>query len=163
MHRNTLAFTWGKFEIPHMGHMKIIGELTQYPNHMVFCSPSKNHHVSDGMKLAIIKDAFKCPVMMMPKFSDVVQYIKNNGYREAILFIGEDRFDDFKRMLKVFSNEIENEVRFTVNMIDRDISDISSSKMRNFIKNDDVSNFYSHLPSHITIGTANFLLRHNKS
>jgi nicotinic acid mononucleotide adenylyltransferase len=154
-----LVFTWGKFEIPHVGHMRIINAMFAYDyDRIVFCSPSKTQFISNSCKSEILKECFHCPVIVKQKFSDVVKYIAEQEYADATMVIGQDRFDDFSRMLHTFSAEYKHKTKFHVHCLDRTIFDMSSTEMRNFIDTGNEVDFYTNLPENITLKSARKLI-----
>ena len=163
-----LIFTWGKFQPPHVGHMKIVNMVKQLAeenecDYSIFTPLSKDYPLTNEEKILVLRKAFGEFSFVFPKFSDVIDFIVDCEYESAIMVIGEDRLADFQRMLPVF----EKEARFPVSLKvisggkrDKEatgIEGMSSTKMRNYAKTGKKYLFRDNLPSTLSGWWCEFL------
>lgn len=149
-----LFFAWGKFHPPHNGHKKIIDivrelALAEHANTALFTSPAIE--MTKQEKQAMLHDSFEIRVHVKDKFSDVFDYITKTGYHEATLVIGQDRHTDFQRMMKSYADHAPVPIKTHVVMggLRRDsdcIEGLSSTKMRQFVKDGDKASFIKNSP-----------------
>ena len=155
-----LIFTWGKFQPPHKGHMKIIDMVKQLAQeneceYSIFTSHPKNYPLSSVEKILMLRQAFGSDTFIFTKFADVINYIVDSEYESALMVIGEDRLDDFQRMLPIYAAESPFPIKLSaISGGKRDkeakgIEGMSSTKMRRFAETGDFPSFRDNLPETI--------------
>lgn len=164
-----IIFTFGRFNPPTIGHEKLINkikELGQGKEVQVFMSQtqdSKKNPLSFSEKLKFMKQAFKGIKISTDKKLkspfDVLEMLSDGGYKDVTMVVGSDRVDNFKGQVAPYlspgkSIYLEFDNFEVVSAGDRDpdaddASGISASKLREFVAEDDFTNFKKGVPKGI--------------
>lgn len=137
----TAVFTFGRFNPVTSGHLVNIDKVFDLPgDHFIYVShteDSDKNPLSPSFKIKVLKsarpkysDSFKVSDHKMYSPVQISEYLKNKGYDKVIFVIGQDRLNEFKKVLSPL-DYVE-----VVSSGKRD-EDISGTKLRGFaIKND---------------------------
>ena len=145
------AFTIGRFQPLTSGHMKMINELKKFKNAYIFIvkgkktskDKDKNPFDIDLQKEMIKKVAPKIDVIEIPSgfFVDEIEKLPEN---EFYLLCGSDRVKGYERMLSYLENKKVNILEIL-----RSNEDISATKVRQALKNDNKKEFEKMTPKEI--------------
>jgi len=112
----TVAFTFGRFNPPTKGHMKVVDvlEIQNADNYMIFLShsykPPKNPLPYDK-KFEWFKKSLKPEQRKylikgdQRTIIDIAMYLKEKGFNKVILVLGEDRAKELGDMLKNYNGK----------------------------------------------------------
>ncbi len=166
--RKTIAFTFGRFNPPTVGHQKLIQKVASVRANTfkIFLSRSndpRKNPLSPRTKLAHMK-------AMFPRFArnieinstnmilDIASKLYRQGYTEIFMVVGSDRVREFETILNKY-NDIKSRHGYynfdNINVLsagERDpdaegVSGMSASKMRDAASKDDLSTFKKGLPA----------------
>jgi len=166
--RKTIAFTFGRFNPPTVGHQKLIQKVASVRANTfkIFLSRSndpRKNPLSPRTKLAHMK-------AMFPRFArnieinstnmilDIASKLYKQGYTEIFMVVGSDRVREFETILNKY-NDIKSRHGYynfdNINVLsagERDpdaegVSGMSASKMRDAASKDDLSTFKKGLPA----------------
>jgi len=143
------AFTLGRFQPLTLGHMKMIDELKKFKKAYIFIvkgkktSKDKDKNPFDLQKEMIKKVAPKINVIEIPSgfFVDEIEKLHEN---EFYLLCGSDRVKGYERMLSYLENKKVNILEIL-----RSDEDISATKVRQALKNDNKKEFEKMTPKEI--------------
>ncbi len=166
--RKTIAFTFGRFNPPTVGHQKLIQKVASVRANTfkIFLSRSndpRKNPLSPRTKLAHMK-------AMFPRFArnieinstnmilDIASKLYRQGYTEIFMVVGSDRVREFETILNKYNDVKSRHGHYNFDNInvlsagERDpdaegVSGMSASKMRNAASNDDLSTFKKGLPT----------------
>lgn len=137
----TAVFTFGRFNPPTSGHLVNIDKVFSITgDHFVYVShteDSDKNPLSSSFKIKLLKsarpnesNAFKVSDHKMYSPVQISEHLKSKGYDKVIFVIGQDRLNEFKKVLKDL-DYVE-----VISSGKRD-DDISASKLRELaVKND---------------------------
>ena len=166
--RKTIAFTFGRFNPPTVGHQKLIQKVSSVRANTfkIFLSRSndpRKNPLSPRTKLAHMK-------AMFPRFArnieinstnmilDIASKLYRQGYTEIFMVVGSDRVREFETILNKY-NDVKSRHGYynfdNINVLsagERDpdaegVSGMSASKMRDAASKDDLSSFKKGLPA----------------
>src|SRR5210317_2225263 len=163
-----IAFTFGRFNPPTIGHEKLLNKLAtvRADNYFVFLSRSEDsdkNPLSYRMKVATMKRMFPRHaghIVVSPsnRVFDIVTDLYKKGTTEITMVVGSDRVREFETTLKRY-NDIRSRHGYynfdKINIVsagERDpdaegATGMSASKMRAAAKKDDFESFKRGLPS----------------
>jgi hypothetical protein len=146
--------------------MKIVNIVKQLAeensgDYMIFtpCS-TKNYPLTNEQRLEVLREVFGDSVLSFQRFCDVINYIVDCEYESAIMVIGQDRLADFQRMLAVYEKESRLPIALSaISGGKRDaskagIEGLSSSKMKDYVVQEQRYMFLNNLPETISANTA---------
>jgi len=164
----SVAFAFGRFNPPTIGHEKLINKVASLPtnDYKIYLSrseDSKKNPLSPAKKLSYMR-------MMFPKHSSKIQLnptnmvldlatdLYNKGYTDVTMVAGSDRVQEFEGILKRYNNVKSRHGYYNFDNIkvvsagERDpdaegASGMSASKMRDAATKGDVKSFSKGVPS----------------
>lgn len=150
-------FTFGRFNPPHKGHERMIHTLIEQSaihNADIYIYSSIKHDnkknlLTPEFKLEILGKCF--PNITIELKSDIIDILKelDKEYNKIICVIGSDRSSLQDLFEKYNGKEYHfDEIEFVI--VDRN-DDRSSTKMREFVKNNDPNSFILNCPSKLNI------------
>lgn len=160
-YRNTLVFTFGRFNPIHKGHEHII-ETVMFESkwawkrpikHLVVLSNTwdkKDNPLYPTMKLAILKRMFPATDMEVAgeEFPTLAEYIKHYGglgYTDLIYVVGADREQTTKTFLKKYAKKW-GWCTYRVSVVPRPEDSISATKMRQYARGGEFCAFRENCP-----------------
>lgn len=161
---NTVAFTWGRFSPPTIGHEKLVNKVVSIAKQnnatpMIFTShtqDSKKNPLSYDKKIAFLKKAFgSIPQKTNAKTIIAVLQELEKKFSNVILIVGEDRIPEFTSLLNKYNGKDFNfDSVKVVSAGARDpdaegVEGMSASKMRAAAEKDDFVMFKSGLPTRL--------------
>ena len=164
----SIAFTFGRFNPPTIGHEKLISKVARVPanDYRIIISKSEDprkNPLSAREKLGFMKQIFprhasKIEINNTNMILDIVTRLYNKGYRNATMVVGSDRVREFDTILNKY-NDIRKAHGYynfdTLKVIsagERDPDEagaigMSASKMRDAAERGDLKTFKRGLPS----------------
>lgn len=166
----SIAFTFGRFNPPSIGHALTISTVNRVSienncEARVFMSTSCKNRDKDplpvGLKYYWIDMMFRTLMGDSVSFDfakdafEVLDELNKNGYTDLKIIVGSDRVSEFERLLNNFkrkfpNNGFKNVKIYCAGVRDPDsddlVSSISSTKMREYAKNNDYESFRETLP-----------------
>ena len=164
----SIAFTFGRFNPPTIGHQKLINKVKSLPtnDYKIFLSrsqDSKKNPLSPDYKLRVMKDIFKAdkrnielnPTNMV---LDLATDLYKKGYTDITMVAGSDRVREFEGILNKY-NDVKSRHGYynfdKINVVsagERDpdaegTTGISASKMRDAAAKGDFETFKKGLPA----------------
>jgi FAD synthase len=161
----TLVCSFARCNPPHKGHFLLISKIKEL---------AKKYNADSAMFLSHTEDNNKNPLpyeiksLLMNKWTDglvkidydkkvkqpinLLHYAHQNQYEKVIVVCGEDRFDEYKTRFDLFLNTRDYFEFKSVEIVSRGErfgigpSSYSSSKMREYVENNDYNSFYKMLP-----------------
>jgi hypothetical protein len=169
--KETVAFTFGRFNPPTIGHEKLISKLAQVSGtnpYFVFPSQSQNPKKDPlpfALKIAYMRKMFPRHAKNIIADAkvrtalDVIVKLYNEGYKNVTMVVGSDRVKEFSSLLNTY-NGVEGKrhgfYKFdNINVVSAGQRDpdadgaegMSASKMREMAMNSDFENFKQGVPS----------------
>ena len=166
--RKSVAFTFGRFNPPTIGHEKLIKKVksVRANDHKIYLSrseDSKKNPLSPSQKLAYMKKMFpsharNIEINKTNMILDIATTLHNKGYTEVFMVVGSDRVSEFTTILNKY-NDVKSRHGYynfdNINVLsagERDpdaegASGMSASKMRAAAAKDDIGSFKRGLPS----------------
>jgi predicted nucleotidyltransferase len=166
--RKTLAFTFGRFNPPTIGHEKLINKVASiraddYKIYLSRSEDAKKNPLSARDKLAIMKQMFprharKIVINTTNMILDICTELHNQGITEIFMVVGSDRVREFETIINKYNNVKSRHGYYNfdnVNVVsagERDpdaegASGMSASKMRAAAAKGDLASFKKGLPS----------------
>ena len=164
----SVAFTFGRFNPPTIGHEKLINKVKSLPanDYKIYLSrsqDSKKNPLSPNQKLNVMKDMFPTHarnILLNPTnmVLDIATDLYNKGYSDVIMVVGSDRVREFENILNKY-NDVKSRHGYynfdKINVVsagERDpdaegTTGISASKMRDAAAKGDVETFKKGLPA----------------
>jgi len=164
----SVAFTFGRFNPPTIGHEKLISKVAMQPtnDYRIYVSRSydgNKNPLKPNDKLLYLKKMF-------PKFAskiklnpsnmvlEILTDLYNLGYRSLTMVVGSDRINEFSTILKKYNNVKSRHGFYNFNNIkvvsagDRDPDEegaigMSASKLRTYAQTGDYSSFSKGIPN----------------
>jgi predicted nucleotidyltransferase len=168
MEDKSIAFTFGRFNPPTVGHEKLIKKVKSINanDHRIYLSRSedpKKNPLSPNQKLAYMKQMFPTyardiEINKTNMILDIASNLHNKGYKEITMVVGSDRVREFEDILKKY-NDVKSRHGYynfdKINVVSAgerdpdadDVSGMSASKMRAAAAKGDLENFKKGLPS----------------
>jgi len=164
----SIAFTFGRFNPPTIGHEKLINKVASISadDYKVYLSRSQDsvkNPLSPKEKLSVMKSMFprhssKIEINNTNMILDIVTNLYNKGYTDITMVVGSDRVREFDSILKKY-NDVKSRHGYynfdnikVVSAGERDPDEIgatgmSASKMRDAAKRGDLKSFRNGVPS----------------
>jgi nicotinic acid mononucleotide adenylyltransferase len=162
---NKVIFTFGRFQPPTRGHEHLFKEIQKKSivescDHYVFVSRTKDkksNPLDIKQKIYYLKQFFPS-INFVESNDDIKTFFHaakflNTKYNNLIMMVGEDRVENFNDIFDKYNGkEIFYDTINVISVGDRDtqsttISGISSTKLRNFVKENNFMEFHKYLPS----------------
>ena len=165
---NSVAFTFGRFNPPTIGHEKLINKVAQQrtDDYKIYLSKSEDtskNPLNARVKLATMKQMFPRHarnIMLNPSnmILDIATELYNKGYSNVTFVAGSDRVREFDTILKKYNGVKSRHGLYDFDSInvasagERDpdadgATGMSASKMRQAAKDKDFNSFKKGLPS----------------
>jgi|TARA_B100001750_G_scaffold247007_1_gene271211 nicotinic acid mononucleotide adenylyltransferase/predicted nucleotidyltransferase len=166
--RKTIAFTFGRFNPPTIGHEKLIRKVksVRANDHKIYLSrseDSKKNPLSPQQKLAYMKKMFpsharNIEINRTNMILDIATNLHNKGYTEIFMVVGSDRVREFETILNKY-NDVRSRHGYynfdNINVLsagERDpdaegATGMSASKMRAAASANDLQAFKRGLPT----------------
>ena len=162
-----VAFAFGRFNPPTIGHKKLIDAVVNASNggdFYIFSSQSQDpdkNPLDYQTKVSFLKKLFPSiqdKIVYDPTIKNVLQAadkLKANGYTDATFVCGSDRIPEFTKLLNTW-NGMDKTPRFGVlNIISsgeredgmEGVGGVSASMAREFVKNNDFESFKGTVPN----------------
>ncbi len=162
-----VAFAFGRFNPPTVGHKKLIDAVVNASNggdFYIFTSQSQDpdkNPLDYQTKVGFLKKLFPSiqdKIVYDPTIKNVLQAadkLKANGYTDATFVCGSDRIPEFTKLLNTW-NGMDKTPRFGVlNIISsgeredgaEGVEGVSASMAREFVKNNDFESFKGTVPN----------------
>ena len=166
--RKTIAFTFGRFNPPTVGHQKLIQKVASVRANTfkIFLSRSndpRKNPLSPRTKLAHMKSMFprfarNIEINSTNMILDIASKLYRQGYTEIFMVVGSDRVREFETILNKYNDVKSRHGHYNFDNInvlsagERDpdaegVSGMSASKMRDAASKDDLSSFKKGLPT----------------
>ena len=163
----SVAFTWGRFNPPTIGHEKVINKVKSQPtnDYKIFLSRSndpKSNPLSPRDKLSIMKKMFpsharNIEINQTNMILDIATMLYKKGYSDVTMVAGSDRVREFETMLTKYNGVSSRHGMYNFDNIkvvsagERDpdadgASGMSASKMRAAAAKGDIKSFEKGLP-----------------
>ena len=163
----SVAFTWGRFNPPTIGHEKVINKVKSQPtnDYKIFLSRSndpKKNPLSPRDKLSIMKKMFpsharNIEINQTNMVLDIATMLYKKGYSDVTMVAGSDRVREFETMLTKYNGVSSRHGMYNFDNIkvvsagERDpdadgASGMSASKMRAAAAKGDIKSFEKGLP-----------------
>ena len=163
----SVAFTWGRFNPPTIGHEKVINKVKSQPtnDYKIFLSRSndpKKNPLSPRDKLSIMKKMFpsharNIEINQTNMILDIATMLYKKGYSDVTMVAGSDRVREFETMLTKYNGVSSRHGMYNFDNIkvvsagERDpdadgASGMSASKMRAAAAKGDIKSFEKGLP-----------------
>ena len=163
----SVAFTWGRFNPPTIGHEKVINKVKSQPtnDYKIFLSRSndpKKNPLSPKDKLSIMKKMFpsharNIEINQTNMVLDIATMLYKKGYSDVTMVAGSDRVREFETMLTKYNGVSSRHGMYNFDNIkvvsagERDpdadgASGMSASKMRAAAAKGDIKSFEKGLP-----------------
>ena len=164
----SLAFTFGRFNPPTIGHEKLISKVASQPasDYRIYISKSqdsKKNPLTPQQKLKYMKQMFpkhsnKIEIIPTNMIFDLATDIYKNGFNQIVMVVGSDRVREFETGLKKYNGVKSRHGLYDFDSIrvvsagERDpdaegVSGMSASKMRDAAANKDIKSFSKGVPS----------------
>src|SRR6056300_1226916 len=164
----SIAFTFGRFNPPTIGHEKLINKVKSLPvnDYKIFLSRSndpKKNPLTPQQKLSYMKKMFptharNIEINTTNMVLDIATNLYNKGYKEVTMVVGSDRVREFDTILKKY-NDVKSRHGYynfdKINVVSAGERDpdaegavgMSASKMRAAAEKGDVKSFKTGLPT----------------
>jgi hypothetical protein len=164
----SIAFTFGRFNPPTIGHEKLINKVKSIPtdDYRIYLSrseDSKKNPLSPRQKLDYMKQMFsshasKIEINSSNMILDIATNLYNKGYKEITMVAGSDRVQEFEGILKKYNGVKSRHGLYNFDSIrvasagERDpdaegAMGMSASKMRAAAAKGDLETFKKGLPT----------------
>jgi len=164
----TIAFTFGRFNPPTIGHEKLIKKVksVRADDHKIYLSRSndpKKNPLNPTQKLSYMKKLFpqharNIEINKTNMILDIATMLHNKGYTEVFMVVGSDRVREFETILNKY-NDVKSRHGYynfkNINVLSAGERDpdaegavgMSASKMRAAAAKGDLDSFKKGLPS----------------
>ena len=171
--RKSLAFTFGRFNPPTIGHEKLINKVASIraDDYRIYLSRSedpKKNPLSPRDKLSIMKKMFprharKIQINTTNMILDIASDLHRQGFTEIFMVVGSDRVREFETILNKY-NDIKSRHGYynfdNINVVSAGERDpdaegavgMSASKMRAAASKNDLDSFRKGLPRGVDAG-----------
>ncbi len=165
---NSVAFTFGRFNPPTIGHEKLINKVAQQPTdkYFIYLSRSQDKNKNpltprdklDVMKKMFPKHARNIVINPTNMVLDLATDLYNKGFTKITMVAGSDRVREFEGILKRYNDKRNRHGYYNFDKIEvvsageRDpdaegATGMSASKMRTAAEKGDITSFKLGLPS----------------
>ena len=163
--RSSIAFTFGRFNPPTIGHEKLVDAVkdaggSSYRVYVSQSHDSKKNPLDPTAKLGYLKTMFPgVKFELVGTVLKIVTGLHDEGWKNIILVVGSDRVADFERLLNDY-NGVEDKPHGYYNFDSIEVKSagqrdpdaegaegMSASKMRVAATEDDYNSFKNGLPS----------------
>ncbi len=165
---NSVAFTFGRFNPPTIGHEKLINKVAQQPTdkYFIYLSRSQDKNKNpltprdklDVMKKMFPKHARNIVINPTNMVLDLATDLYNKGFTKVTMVAGSDRVREFEGILKRYNDKRNRHGYYNFDKIEvvsageRDpdaegATGMSASKMRTAAEKGDITSFKLGLPS----------------
>ena len=170
----SIAFTFGRFNPPTIGHEKLINKVKSVPanDYKIYLSRSedpKKNPLSPRDKLNVMKKMFpqharNIEINNTNMILDIATVLHNKGYTDITMVVGSDRVREFENILKKY-NDIKSRHGYynfnSINVVSAGERDpdaegavgMSASKMRAAAAKGDLNSFKKGLPRGVDADT----------
>ena len=171
--RKSLAFTFGRFNPPTIGHEKLINKVASIrtDDYRIYLSRSedpKKNPLSPRDKLSIMKKMFprharKIQINTTNMILDIASDLHKQGFTEIFMVVGSDRVREFETILNKY-NDVKSRHGYynfdNINVVSAGERDpdaegavgMSASKMRAAASKNDLDSFRKGLPRGVDAG-----------
>jgi hypothetical protein len=159
-----IAFTFGRFNPPTVGHEKLLSAVAAVPNVAEYriypsrVSDGKKNPLEAGYKIGIMKKAYPQHAEQIQNSGntknifDVMQGFAKDGYSEVTLVVGDDRVQEFQGLLEKYNGNLYEFA--AINVVSAGARDpdaegvegMSASKLRAAAAEGDFKTFRSGIP-----------------
>lgn len=166
----SIAFTFGRFNPPTIGHEKLLQKVASLgSDYKIFLSRSQDavkNPLSPSDKLKWMQTIFKpyaSHILVMPTnmVLELATKIYSLGYTNVTMVVGSDRVREFDTILKKYNGERNRHGFYNfekINVVsagERDpdeegVTGMSASKLRNYASRGDLKNFKRGIPGNLT-------------
>lgn len=166
----SIAFTFGRFNPPTIGHEKLLQKVASLGSeYKIFLSRSQDavkNPLSPSDKLKWMQTIFKSyasHILVMPTnmVLELATKIYNLGYTNVTMVVGSDRVREFDTILNKYNGERNRHGFYNfekINVVsagERDpdeegVTGMSASKLRNYASKGDLKNFKRGIPGNLT-------------
>jgi len=164
----SVAFTFGRFNPPTIGHEKLINKVKSLPtnDYKIYLSrsqDSKKNPLTPNQKLNVMKDMFPTHarnILLNPTnmVLDIATGLYDKGYSDVTMVVGSDRVREFENILKKYNDVKSRHGYYNFDSIkvvsagERDpdaegATGMSASKMRDAAEKGDEKMFSKGVPS----------------
>ena len=149
----------GRFQPITLGHLKIVDELYNKNNlPIVFClvsntkfddkRPFDDNIISEELDI-IMKEDKRIAGYVYVKSADIVkcaEILHNNMFEPHLWGCGTDRYESYKKQVDKYKDIANLIAEFDVLEIQRNDEDVSATKVRESIMNDDIQGYCQMMP-----------------
>jgi hypothetical protein len=159
-----IAFTFGRFNPPTVGHEKLLDAVASVPDVAEYriypsrVSDGKKNPLEPGYKVGVMKKAYPKHAEQIvnsgntKNIFDVMQGFAKDGYSEVTLVVGDDRVQEFQGLLEKYNGNLYEFA--TINVVSAGARDpdaegvegMSASKLRAAAAEGDFKTFRSGIP-----------------
>jgi len=162
----TVIFTFGRFAPPTKAHIKLFQKIITLSkesksDYKIFLSQTYNRK-TDPLKWKFKRQIIKSCILKIHISKDLriktpfnaLEELSKQGYKKVIMIVGSDRVEEFETRMNIYATKWgieEFEVR-TFGKRDssaKGIAGISSSKLRQFVVDNDKKKFFNDLPDQL--------------
>lgn len=166
---DSVVFTFGRFNPPTTGHELLVNKLVKATSGgytpIVFTSHSndiKKNPLTHKQKVFYLNRFFGRKVQIADSpakhIFDIAVYLYNQGFRNVRMVVGSDRVKEFDMLLNKYNGQEARHGMYRFDSIEvisagerdpdaEDVSGMSASKMRQFVKDNDFDGFKEGVPS----------------
>jgi len=178
-HDRGVVITWGRFNPPTRGHELVFNKAANIANKFKYNLRILTTHTQDSKKNPLTyKEKIRFLKSLFPRYKDYVvddheenittiidaARILSKTYEHLILVVGQDRVEEFNRILKKYNED--NKFK-SINVISagirdpesEDIKGVSASDMRDAARSGNKSKFVKGLPKRTSRKAANLLYK----
>lgn len=156
-----IIFSFGRFNPPHIGHEKLIKKVHERAageDHVIIASASfdhKNNPLAPDIKYKHLCRIFPNTNIIMacdefPTFFHHIKRLNGLGYTEIEIVAGADRVSMYQTKLYKYNGNLFQFENIDTVGIDRNMTDISASLMRSYVRKNDFTSFKNGLPLHVS-------------
>lgn len=165
---------FGRFNPPTIGHQKLfsVADKLSCQKKADFCiysthsednhkNPLKYQEKIDVLKKFFPKHEKNFVVSDSKTIYDMLRELSGKGYTDVIIVVGGDRYEDFKKNLKLkpkYQIKLNSLKFFNAGVRNHEakspLKSISSSQLRKFVEDDDFNSFKLGLPANVSTGEA---------
>ena len=166
-----ITFTFGRLNPPSTGHellIKKVKEIAGSSEHRIFVSSTsdpKKNPLSFERKVFWLKKMFSryniSSDASLKTIFQILERLEKDGYTDVTLVVGSDRVSEFQRVIFPYVNRIDSVKSITLNNFQivsagerdpdaDDVTGMSASKLRGFVKENQFTNFEKGIPNTLT-------------
>ncbi len=137
----------GRFQPPTAAHIKIIDDAVKKYKQQVVVAVVKSGNEKSPFSFKLVKEILQKSCKQKPRvielksgfIGDFISPIRDFGFEPYVLLAGSDRINGYKAQVKRYTDELN--LQLTVKEIKRGDDDISATKVRQAISDDDIETF----------------------